>query len=107
MANSTATSRAIVVNQVADEFVERIKKRAESMRLGDGINPQTEMGPSVDESQFKTVLDYLNIGREDGATLVTGGQRAGEIGIDPDRGKKDADVIEPVAVNKTGQRSER
>src|SRR5712691_4304617 len=78
----TATSRAIVVNQVADEFVDRISKRAQSMRLGDGMDPQTEMGPSVDESQFKTVLDYINIGREDGATLICGGERATGNGLD-------------------------
>lgn len=78
----TATSRAIVVNEVADEFVDRIVKRAESMRLGDGIDPQTEMGPSVDESQFNTVLSYLNIGREDGAKLLCGGERATGNGLD-------------------------
>src|SRR5438132_2696506 len=60
----TATSRAIVVNQVADEFVERIVKRAQSMRLGDGADPKTEMGPSVDENQFNTVLRYVDIGSE-------------------------------------------
>ncbi|HAF12279.1 MAG TPA: hypothetical protein DCK99_01010, partial [Blastocatellia bacterium] len=43
----TATSRAVVVNDVADEFVERIAKRAGSMRIGDGMDPQTEIGPSV------------------------------------------------------------
>ena len=78
----TATSRAVVVNKIADEFVDRIAKRAQSMRLGDGMDPQTEMGPSVDENQFKTVLDYLNIGREDGATLVCGGERATGNGLD-------------------------
>jgi aldehyde dehydrogenase (NAD+) len=78
----TATSRAVVVNQIADEFVERIARRAESMRLGDGLDPNTEMGPSVDQNQFKTVLDYLNIGREDGATLVCGGERATGNGLD-------------------------
>src|SRR5262244_4243998 len=50
----TATSRAIVMDQVADEFVERLAKRAESMRIGSGADPATEMGPSVDESQFNT-----------------------------------------------------
>src|SRR5262249_14206060 len=49
----TATSRAVVMDQVADEFVARLKKRAESMRIGAGSDPATEMGPSVDESQFK------------------------------------------------------
>ena len=72
----TATSRAVVVNKVADEFVDRIAKRAASMRIGNGADPTTEMGPSVDESQFNTVLSYIDIGREDGATLVYGGQRA-------------------------------
>src|SRR5437588_9929349 len=78
----TATSRAVVVNKIADEFVDRIAKRAQSMRIGDGMDPQTEMGPSVDENQFKTVLEYLNIGREDGATLVCGGERATGNGLD-------------------------
>src|SRR5207244_9775253 len=78
----TATSRAIVVDKIADEFVERVSQRAQSMRIGDGMDPQTEMGPSVDEGQFKTVLEYLNIGREDGATLVCGGERATGNGLD-------------------------
>ena len=78
----TATSRAVVVNGIADEFVDRIAKRAASMRIGDGSDPGTEMGPSVDESQFKTVLSYVDIGREDGATLVCGGDRATGAGLD-------------------------
>ena len=78
----TATSRAVVVNDVADEFVARIAKRAGSMRIGDGMDPNTEMGPSVDEGQFKTVLKYVDVGREDGATLVCGGSRATGNGLD-------------------------
>ena len=78
----TATSRAVVVNEIADEFVQRVAKRAESMRLGAGADPKTEMGPSVDENQFKTVLQYIDIGREDGATLVCGGERASGDGLD-------------------------
>lgn len=78
----TATSRAVVVNDIADEFVERIAKRAESMRIGSGVDPETEMGPTVDESQFQTVLSYIDIGREDGARLMCGGQRATGDGLD-------------------------
>ena len=77
----TATSRAVVVNEIADEFVNLLVRRAESMRIGDGSNPATEMGPCVDESQFKTVLSYIDIGREDGATLVYGGSRASGNGL--------------------------
>jgi len=78
----TATSRAIVMDQVADKFVERLVKRAESMRIGAGSDPTTEMGPSVDESQFKTVLSYIDIGKEDGATLACGGEQASGPGLD-------------------------
>src|SRR6188508_929117 len=48
----TATSRAIVMDQVADEFVERVAKRADSMRIGIGSDPATEMGPTVDDEKF-------------------------------------------------------
>ncbi|HEX8098152.1 MAG TPA: aldehyde dehydrogenase family protein [Pyrinomonadaceae bacterium] len=78
----TATSRAVVVNEVADEFVRRITERAQTMRIGAGADPQTEMGPSVDENQFKAVLRYVDIGREDGATLLCGGKRATGDGLD-------------------------
>src|SRR5437868_11806816 len=78
----TATSRAIVIDKIADEFVDRVSKRAQSMRLGDGMDPPTEIGPRVDQGQFKTVLDYLNLGRLDGATLVCGGERATGNGLE-------------------------
>src|SRR5437868_2130791 len=78
----TATSRAVVIDEIADEFVERIVKRAQSMRLGPGADPATEMGPSVDENQFNTVLKYISVGREDGATMACGGSRATGNGLD-------------------------
>jgi aldehyde dehydrogenase (NAD+) len=78
----TATSRAVVVNEIADEFVKRIVEKAKSLRIGDGMKPNTDVGPSVDESQFKTVLDYINIGKEDGATLMCGGAKAEGEGLD-------------------------
>jgi methylmalonic acid semialdehyde dehydrogenase len=78
----TATSRAVVINDVADQFVERIAKRAASMRIGPGCDPATEMGPTVDKDQYKTVLSYIDIGRDDGATLVCGGSRATGDGLD-------------------------
>ncbi|MGI8408367.1 MAG: aldehyde dehydrogenase family protein [Pyrinomonadaceae bacterium] len=72
----TATSRAVVIDKIADEFVEKIVARAKSFTLGDGSDPNTHIGPSVDEKQFNTVLKYIDIGREDGATLLCGGKRA-------------------------------
>jgi acyl-CoA reductase-like NAD-dependent aldehyde dehydrogenase len=69
----TATSRAIVVEEIASEFVERIKARAESLKIGDGSDSSTEVGPLVDSNQFKSVLRYIDAGREDGAEMVCGG----------------------------------
>ena len=77
----TATSRAIVLEEVADRFVERIVERANSLRIGTGQDPQTDIGPSVDESQFETVLSYIDVGREDGARLMCGGERASGDGL--------------------------
>ena len=78
----TATSRAVVVDTIADEFVERVVERAKRFKLGDGSNSSTDIGPSVDEKQFNTVLKYIDIGREDGAELLTGGRRASGAGLD-------------------------
>ena len=78
----TATSRAVVIDKVADEFVQKIVERAKSFRLGPGDDPNTDIGPSVDEGQFNTVLKYIDIGREDGAELLQGGKRSTGNGLD-------------------------
>ncbi len=70
----TATSRAIVVEEVADAFVRRLVERTRQLKVGDGSQPDTNMGPVVDESQFKTVLKYLEIGKQEGQLLL-GGER--------------------------------
>ncbi|MFM9904868.1 MAG: aldehyde dehydrogenase family protein [Pyrinomonadaceae bacterium] len=78
----TASSRAVVVNAIADKFVEKIVARAKSFKLGNGADAASEIGPSVDESQFNTVLKYMDFGREDGATLLCGGGRASGKGLE-------------------------
>ena len=78
----TATSRAVVVDRIADEFVERIVAKARGLILGDGSDPGTGVGPSVDEHQLNTVLRYIDIGREDGADMLCGGKRATGDGLD-------------------------
>lgn len=77
----TATSRAVVVNDVADEFVARVVERANALRLGDGMSPETDVGPIVDASQFKSVLSYMDVAREDGAEIVAGGVPADGPGL--------------------------
>jgi aldehyde dehydrogenase (NAD+) len=77
----TATSRAIVVNEIADEFVKRLVVRASKLIIGDGADPKTNVGPAVDQHQFETVLKYLNIGREDGAEMIYGGRASEPQGV--------------------------
>ncbi|MEN6449032.1 MAG: aldehyde dehydrogenase family protein [Thermoguttaceae bacterium] len=72
----TATSRLIVHEKVHDQLVERLIARAAKLRLGPGIDPATEVGPLINESQCHRVTDYIRIGRdEDKATLACGGRR--------------------------------
>ncbi len=78
----TATSRAVVMNGIADKFVEKVVARAKSFKLGAGSDESSNIGPSVDESQFNTVMSYMDIGKEDGATLVCGGRKAEGDGLD-------------------------
>ncbi len=72
----TATSRAIVQEGVADRFVEMVVEHAKKLRLGAGIADGTDMGPSVDEGQMRTVLGYHDVAKSEGATLCCGGGRA-------------------------------
>jgi aldehyde dehydrogenase (NAD+) len=71
----TATSRAVVVESIANEFVERVEARTSQLVVGNGLDPKTNVGPSVDESQLGTVLEYIDAGRREGARLVRGGER--------------------------------
>lgn len=74
----TATSRLILHEKVYDKFMSMLVDRASKLKLGDGLLPETQVGPCVNESQRNTVQEYVNIGLEEGATLVTGGKIATE-----------------------------
>lgn len=71
----TATSRLIVHTKVADRLVERIVARARGLRVGNGLRPETEMGPLVNEDQLRRVLSYIEVGKGEGAELRCGGGR--------------------------------
>jgi aldehyde dehydrogenase (NAD+) len=76
----SAGSRILVHAAVYDEVVDRLAARAKSISIGDPRDPGTAMGPLVSEIQMKRVLDYIEIGRNEGARVVTGGFRHGETG---------------------------
>jgi aldehyde dehydrogenase (NAD+) len=76
----SAGSRVLVQRPVYDEVVQRLAERARAIRVGDPIDPKTTMGPVISAGQMKTVLDYINIGKAEGASVITGGERVGEQG---------------------------
>jgi aldehyde dehydrogenase (NAD+) len=71
----TATSRVIAHPDIKSQLVDRLVAMAAKIKLGPGLDQASDMGPSVDEKQWKTVLDYIEVGRSEGARLLTGGTR--------------------------------
>jgi aldehyde dehydrogenase (NAD+) len=76
----SAGSRVLVQGPVYEEVVERLAERARAIRVGDPAAAGTTMGPVISAGQMKTVLDYIDIGKAEGASLVTGGARIGDTG---------------------------
>jgi alpha-ketoglutaric semialdehyde dehydrogenase len=71
----TAASRVAVHKSVYKEFVSRLVERVKKLRVGDGLDPNVDMGPCINEQQLKTVMDYVAVGQSEGAKLLTGGKR--------------------------------
>ena len=69
----TATSRLIVHEKIYDKFMTMLVGRTQKLRLGDGLLTTTDVGPVVNQNQQKTVQEYVQIGKAEGATLVLGG----------------------------------
>jgi len=74
----TAASRVVVDEKVHGEFLERFAARARTLRVGDGLDPATQVGPLVNERQLQRVESYVEIGKAEGARLVCGGGRLTE-----------------------------
>ncbi|WP_422366159.1 aldehyde dehydrogenase [Pelagibius sp.] len=70
-----AGSRLLVEETIKDELLERIMKVGQKMRVGDPLDPSTQMGAMVDDTQMERVLGYIEKGQAEGAKLAMGGQR--------------------------------
>jgi acyl-CoA reductase-like NAD-dependent aldehyde dehydrogenase len=70
----TASSRLIVTEGIHDRFVEAMAKRMQSLKVDDARKAGTDIGPVVDEKQLAQDLEYIDIGKSEGARLVTGGE---------------------------------
>ena len=70
-----STSRVIVQKKVAEEFTKKLVKATNSIIVGNGFNKKADMGPVCGEAQVKTILKYIEIGKKEGAKLLTGGKK--------------------------------
>ena len=75
-----AGSRLFVEEKIHDAFVERCVERAKNRRVGDPFDPDTIQGPQVNREQFDKILGYIEKGKQEGANVLTGGNRFGDRG---------------------------
>ena len=71
----TASSRLIVHDAIHDRFVAALGEKVAGLRVGDALDPETQMGPAVSEDQMETSYRYIEVARGDGGRIVTGGDR--------------------------------
>src|SRR5690606_17155623 len=69
-----AGSRLILHEKIADAFLEKFLALAKSIRLGDPLDPETEMGPLTSAGHRDRVLSYVEVAREQGGRILTGGK---------------------------------
>lgn len=75
-----AGSRVFVHEKIYDEFVRRSVEAAKKRVVGDPFAAETDQGPQIDQDQFKKIMNYIDIGKKEGAELLTGGSRHGKKG---------------------------
>jgi len=78
----TAASRVIASGKVYDQLSSRLVERAEAMKLGDGLEDDTDVGPVINRAALDKIHSYTEIGTDEGAKLLTGGEIATENGLD-------------------------
>ncbi len=69
----TCPSRALIQESIYEEFMERALKRIESIKMGNPLDTETMMGAQASKDQYEKILNYINIGQEEGAELLCGG----------------------------------
>jgi aldehyde dehydrogenase (NAD+) len=77
----SAGSRLFLQRGVAERVLERMVHRVRGLRIGDGADPATELGPLASERQRARVEEFIRLGQEEGATLLQGGGRPAEVGL--------------------------
>nr|AFK35637.1 unknown [Lotus japonicus] len=75
-----ASSRVFVQEGIYDEFEKKLVEKAKAWVVGDPFDPKVQQGPQVDKKQFEKILSYIEHGKREGATLLTGGKSVGNKG---------------------------
>jgi acyl-CoA reductase-like NAD-dependent aldehyde dehydrogenase len=78
----TATSRLVVHDAARSEFTEKLLTRVSGMKVGSGLDPDVELAPVINEKQKERILEYIEIGKQEGAKLLTGGEELTGDGYD-------------------------
>lgn len=74
-------TRLLVHEKIYDDFIGKLKSKIEKMKIGDPMEKSTDVGPVVSQKQFDTVMNYINIAKDEGAEVLTGGERYGDTGF--------------------------
>ncbi|MGG3882857.1 aldehyde dehydrogenase family protein [Brevibacillus panacihumi] len=85
----SAGSRLLLQEEIYEPFLARLVERAQKIVVGDGSDPETEMGPLISKEHMERVLAYIQLGRDEGAQLLCGGNRL------TDRGRGNGYFVEP------------
>jgi aldehyde dehydrogenase len=72
----TCPSRALIHESIFDRFLERAVARVAKIKVGNPLDPATQMGPQASRDQLEKILSYIDIGKEEGAICITGGEQA-------------------------------
>jgi 5-carboxymethyl-2-hydroxymuconic-semialdehyde dehydrogenase len=76
----TSSSRLLIQDSVADDFLEKLTARVKTLKVGNPLDPSTEIGPLIHKTHFDKVCSYFDKAREGGATVAAGGARDGDTG---------------------------
>ncbi|MEZ5343988.1 MAG: aldehyde dehydrogenase family protein [Pyrinomonadaceae bacterium] len=86
----TCPSRILVQESIADKFIERIVERTKAIKMGNPLDPETMMGAQASKDQYEKILNYLQIGKDEGAEVLCGGGK-----FEQNSGLEDGFYIEP------------
>ncbi len=77
----TSSSRLLIQSGIKDKFIAALEQRVKNLRVGHPLDPDTEVGPLVHTGHYEKVLSYMDIAKQDGATIAVGGERRQDLGL--------------------------